>query len=72
LTNFDSVSGHYGLVPAPRSLEEAARELAESTVAREAVSPPIIDNLVRIARWEADIFKAKVTDLERRRYFEMA
>jgi glutamine synthetase len=61
-----------GVVMAPRSLEEAARELAESTVAREAVSPPIIDNLVRIALWEADVFKAKVTDLERRRYFEMA
>jgi glutamine synthetase len=57
---------------APRSLEEAARELAASSVARDAVSPPIIDNLVRIALWEADVFKSKVTDLERRRYFEMA
>jgi len=61
-----------GVVTAPRSLEEAARELADSATAREAVSPAVLDNLVRIALWESDLFKTKVTDLERRRYFEMA
>jgi glutamine synthetase len=56
---------------APRSLEEAARELAASKVAREAVSSAVIDNAVRVALYEADVFKSRVTDLERRRYFEM-
>jgi len=61
-----------GVETAPRSLEEAARELAASTVARDAMAPAVIDNAVRVALYEADVFKARVTDLERRRYFEMA
>jgi glutamine synthetase len=60
-----------GVEMAPRSLEEAARELAGSAPAREAVSPAVIDNTVRVALYEADVFKSRVTDLERRRYFEM-
>jgi glutamine synthetase len=60
-----------GVEMAPRSLEEAAGELAASAAAREAVSPAVIDNAVRVARYEADVFKSRVTDLERRRYFEM-
>ena len=61
-----------GVETAPRTLEEAAREMAASPEARQAVSPAVIDNTVRIALYEADVFKARVTDLERRRYFEMA
>jgi glutamine synthetase len=61
-----------GVETAPRSLEEAVQELAASKDAREAVAPAIIDNTVRIALYEADVFKSRVTDLERRRYFEMA
>jgi glutamine synthetase len=60
-----------GAETAPRSLEEAAKLLAASASAREAMSPAVIDNAVRIALYEAGVFKAKVTDLERRRYFEM-
>lgn len=60
-----------GVQMMPRSLEEAADELAASKAAREAVSPAVIDNTVRIARYEADVFKSRVTDLEKRRYFEM-
>jgi hypothetical protein len=41
-------------------------------VTKETLSPAIVDNLVRIALFEADVFKGRVTDLERRRYFQMA
>lgn len=61
-----------GAATAPRSLEEAAHEAAASPVAKEILSPAMVDNLVRIALFEADVFKGRVTDLERRRYFEMA
>ena len=57
---------------APRTLSEAADEAASSTPLKEILSPAMVDNIVRIARFEAEIHQTQVTDLERRRYFEMA
>jgi len=56
----------------PRTLDEAA-DLADSTPAiREILSGPFVDNLLAIARHETGIFRERVTDLELRRYYEMA
>ena len=55
----------------PRSLEEAIHE-ASGPVVREILSPAVVDNLIRIAKFEADTVRGKVTDIERRRYLEMA
>jgi glutamine synthetase len=56
----------------PRSLEEAIQETSGSPVVREILSPAVVDNLIRIAKFEADTVRGKVTDIERRRYLEMA
>ncbi len=42
-----------------------------TTTLREVIAPELIDNMVDIARFETGVFKTRVTDLERRRYFEM-
>jgi len=56
----------------PRTLEEAA-DLADKTPAiREILPAPFVDNLLAIARHEVGIFRERVTDLELRRYYEMA
>lgn len=56
----------------PLSLEEAIEAAAASQAIREVLPPAFVDNLLRIARFEAGVFHNTVTDLERRRYFEMA
>jgi glutamine synthetase len=51
----------------------AAIEAAEGDPRiREVLNPALVDNLIRIARFEAGVFDQTVTDLERRRYYEMA
>jgi glutamine synthetase len=56
----------------PRSLEEAA-DLADATPAvREILPGAFVDNLLELARYEAGVFRQTVTDLELRRYYEMA
>jgi glutamine synthetase len=56
----------------PRSLDEAIQAASDSPVVREILSPAVVDNLVRIAKFEAETVRGKVTDIERRRYLEMA
>ena len=56
----------------PRSLEEAVEATRGSSAIREVLSPVLIDNLIRIAAFEADTLRGKVSDIERRRYLEMA
>ncbi|MBN35675.1 MAG: hypothetical protein CMM46_13070 [Rhodospirillaceae bacterium] len=61
-----------GLDKVPGTLEDAA-DLADSTPAiREIFPAPFVDNLLEIARHEVGIFRERVTDLELRRYYEMA
>lgn len=61
-----------GAQSVPMTLTEALEEAAPSASLREAMAPELIDNMVAIARFEANVFETRVTDLERRRYFEMA
>jgi len=56
----------------PRSLDEAIQAACDSPVVREILSPAVVDNLIRIAKFEAETVRGKVTDIERRRYLEMA
>lgn len=55
-------------VPATLSAAIAATE--SSAAIREVLSPEIVDNTLRIARFEVGAFDETVTDLERRRYLE--
>lgn len=63
-------NGDYESVPA--SLDEAVEATDTSSAIREVLGPAFVDNIVRIARFEADVQRSSVTDLDRRRYFEMA
>ena len=54
------------------SLTEAVREAEASAALREVIAPELVDNMVDVARFETGVFDTRVTDLERRRYFEMA
>jgi len=56
----------------PRTLEEAMSAARDSAAIRDVLSPAIIDNLLRVASFEAQTVRTKVTDVERRRYLEMA
>jgi glutamine synthetase len=56
----------------PRTLDEAIVAARDCAVLREVLAPPIIDNLLRIAAFETETVRNKVTDVERRRYLEMA
>ncbi len=56
----------------PQSLEQAVAATRDSAAIREVLSPALIDNLVRIASFEADTVRSRVSDIERRRYLEMA
>ena len=60
------------VVSVPRTLEEAIEAAGASSAIREVLSPAIVDNLIRIAKFEAETVRGKVTDIERRRYLEMA
>jgi glutamine synthetase len=61
-----------GVETVPMTLAEAAREAAASEAIREILPAEIVDNMVTIARFESNVFDTRVTDLERRRYFEMS
>ena len=56
----------------PRTLDEAIKAARGSEAIREILAPAIVDNLIRIATFEAETVRGKVTDIERRRYLEMA
>ncbi|MGI9301892.1 MAG: glutamine synthetase family protein [Gammaproteobacteria bacterium] len=56
----------------PLSLGEAIDVAERSAATREVLSPAYVDNLLKIARFEMGVFNTTVTDLERRRYFEMS
>ncbi|HSH43921.1 MAG TPA: glutamine synthetase family protein [Arenicellales bacterium] len=56
----------------PLSLAQAIDAAESDPRIREVLSPAMVDNLLRIARFEAGVFDQTVTDLERRRYYEMA
>ncbi len=56
----------------PTSLDAAA-DLADRTAAvREILPADFVDNLLTLARFESSVFRQTVTDLELRRYYEMA
>jgi glutamine synthetase len=55
-------------VPATLAAAVAATE-GDATI-REILSPELVDNALKIARFELGVFQNTVTDLERRRYME--
>lgn len=56
----------------PQSLSEAIVAARCGDSLKEIIHPALADNLLRIAEFEVGVFNRVVTDLERRRYFEMA
>ncbi len=59
-----------GYARIPRSLSEAARLFAESSVARSALGDDVVEHYLNMARVELDTFGRAVTDWERFRCFE--
>jgi glutamine synthetase len=59
-----------GLPQVPRSLAEATAELARSRFAREAFGEAVVEHLLHHARSELAYVEARVSDVERARYFE--
>ncbi len=55
----------------PASLREACEVAAAAPELREIFGAAFIDNLVRIAAFEGSACERRVSDVERRRYFEM-
>ncbi len=55
----------------PASLREACEVAAAAPELRKIFGAAFIDNLVRIAAFEASACERRVSDVERRRYFEM-
>jgi glutamine synthetase len=55
----------------PASLGDACKLAASSSALREIFPSAFIDNLIRIAEFEASACDKRVTDVERRRYLEM-
>ncbi|MBL4646157.1 MAG: glutamine synthetase [Hyphomicrobiales bacterium] len=56
----------------PNTLRAAAETLNNSDMLRAAMGDDVIDHYVRSARWEQEVFDAKVTDWEIFRGFERA
>jgi glutamine synthetase len=54
----------------PRSLPEAIRELEASAFARKAFGDEVVEHLLHFARADQAALEARVSDLERARYFE--
>lgn len=54
----------------PTNLTEAVGATAAGTAIRDILSPALVENALRIARFEVGVFDGTVTDLERRRYME--
>lgn len=59
-----------GTEAVPASLAEAVGATAAGKAIREILPPALVDNTLRIARFELGVFQGTVTDLERRRYLE--
>jgi glutamine synthetase len=59
-----------GLLPLPRTLDQAIELLDASAVAREYLGDAFIDHYVAMRRWEIEKHRRAVTEWERRRYFE--
>ena len=55
----------------PLSLREAVEVAEAAPVLKDIINPAMVDNLIRLARFEYGVFDQTVTELERRRYFEM-
>ncbi len=60
-----------GVESVPASLREACQVAAAAPELREIFGPAFIDNLIRIAEFEASACERRVSDIERRRYLEM-
>ncbi len=58
------------LAQIPRSLDESARELEGSRLAREAFGDAVVEHALHFARSEQAALGARVSDVERSRYFE--
>lgn len=54
----------------PSTLSEAVAATESSQAIREVLSPELVENALRIARFELGVSRTVVTDLERRRYLE--
>ena len=59
-----------GLPQVPHSLPEALAELEASRFAREAFGDAVVAHLLHFGRSEQAQLDARVTDVERARYFE--
>src|SRR5437867_5189511 len=57
--------------PLPRTLEEAAEKLEQSSTARQLLGDEFVDHYVRTRNWEVRQFQRAVTDWELERYFEI-
>lgn len=57
--------------PLPSSLEEATRNMADSTLARELLGEGFVEHFVQTRQWEVQRFQQAVTDWERVRYMEL-
>jgi glutamine synthetase len=56
----------------PANLWTAVALADASPISREILSPAFVDNLMVVERMELEALESAVTDLDRRRYFEMA
>lgn len=54
----------------PNTLAAAVAAAANDKAIREVLPPTVVENALRIARFELGVFEGTVTDLERRRYME--
>jgi glutamine synthetase len=59
-----------GVETVPPSLAAAVAATDASPEIREVLTTALVENALRIARFELGVFQATVTDLERRRYLE--
>ncbi len=64
--------GGDGAPEIPKTLREATDAFAGSAMLRAALGDAVVDHYVHAARWEQADFDARVTDYERRRFFERA
>ncbi len=54
----------------PCRLQEATEAFERSELAREAFGEAVVAHYLHFARTEQEAFEARVTDVERERYFE--
>ncbi len=59
-----------GLIPLPRTLDEAIALFDQSAVARDFLGDAFVDHYVAMRRWEIEKHRRAVTSWERRRYLE--